>query len=364
MNVAILIPVLNPDEKFVNYINALTEFGFSRIIVVNDGSSSDYDSFFEQAAAHEQCVILKHEKNKGKGRALKTGIEYFMKNLPDMDGIVTGDADGQHTLKDTARLAELVGEHPDSLILGVRDFDSENVPKRSRFGNKTTSAVFHLFHGQKISDTQTGLRGIPAALMPLMLETDGERFEYETNMLVECAARKVPIVEQPIETVYIDDNSSSHFHPVRDSVRVYWLLLRGFIIYLFSGAASFIVDIIIFWLLSSFVFISDSSDLFAGLGATALATVGARVISSIFNFTLNKLFVFKKSGDTGKSTLKYIALVIIIMSMSAGIVWTVNSFLLPGVSKTTIKIFVDALLVIVSYTFQRIWVFRKEPGER
>jgi len=276
MNSVILIPSLNPDEKLIDYIDRLAAHGFDRIIVVNDGSSADYDSFFEQAAAYDACTVLRHEVNRGKGAALKTGMRYYLENFAGCDGIVTGDADGQHSLEDTAKLAEMLAAGTDALILGSRDFNSKNVPPRSRFGNKTTSTVFKLTHGKWLSDTQTGLRAIPDRLVKLFSEIDGERYEYEMNMLIECADRGIPIEEQTIETIYIDDNSGSHFHAVRDSIRIYRIILRDIFRYLLSGLFCFLLDIGIFWLLDKFLAPRLFSDVSAAnwLGV-ALSTFGA-----------------------------------------------------------------------------------------
>ena len=227
MNTVILIPSLNPDDKMVDYVERLSENGFDKIMVINDGSSAEYDSFFERAAEGGRCVVLKHEVNKGKGAALKTGMAYYMEHFSGCDGIVTGDADGQHSITDTLKLAKRLEAEQDALLLGCRDFSQKNVPARSRFGNRTTSVVFKITHGLWISDTQTGLRAIPDALVSSFVNVGGERYEYEMNMLIECARKKIPVREETIETIYIDDNSGSHFHPVRDSMRIYGLIFRS-----------------------------------------------------------------------------------------------------------------------------------------
>lgn len=362
MNVVILIPSLNPDEKLVNYVKELAGYGFPKILVVNDGSSSDYDCFFEECAAFEQCTVIRHEVNRGKGRALKTGMTYYLEHFADeYGGIVMGDADGQHALKDTAHIAEMIEEMPDTLVLGSRDFDLPNVPKRSRFGNKTTTLVFALLYGQRINDTQTGLRGIPNALMPWLIEIDGERFEYEMNMLIECRTRKVPIVETPIETIYLDDNSSSHFNPIRDSLKVYWLLLGRFIKYLCSSLVSSVVDILVYTLLVTLILPHNL------VGGVLLATVIARVISSTCNFFINRRIVFKKHGDLTKSIAKYFALVIALILASSALVSGIRDLLnlIPEWNLQTkdtplIKICVDMMLGIVSYNVQKRWVFKKK----
>jgi len=162
-NTVILIPSLEPDERLPVYARALKAKGFTRLVVVDDGSSEKYQPIFAEIDEMDGCTVLHHEVNKGKGVALKTGYAYIQKNLPDAVGVITADADGQHTVEDCWRLAEALCEGKDELYLGSRDFNLDHVPPKSRYGNKITSTVFRLLYGQWLPDTQTGLRAIPAS---------------------------------------------------------------------------------------------------------------------------------------------------------------------------------------------------------
>ena len=354
-NVAILIPVLNPDEKFVSYIGALADYGFKNIIVVNDGSDESYEPFFDKARTHPECTVLSHEVNRGKGRWLKTGLAYFKENLSHLDGIVTGDADGQHTLKDTAAIAEIIQTRNDSLVLGARDFNMPHVPGRSKFGNKITSLVFKLLYGQTISDTQTGLRGIPSGLVDVFLATDGERFDYETNMLVECADRGIPVLEQPIETVYIEENQSSHFRPFQDSVKVYWLLCRNFIKYLISGGLSFVINIVV----ESMVGKAFNNK---GFLSNSTSTASGIIISSVFNFLFNKYVVFNKNADMGKSALRFVTVVTCNWAITNVVVWLLRLIFetSPGSLMSSVLYAIVQIVMMVCFTYplSRKWVFR------
>ena len=361
MAAVILIPAYNPDDKLVEYVASLTGYGFDRILVVNDGSRAECKDFFDRLKQYPACTVITHEVNRGKGEALKTGMKYYLENCDGYAGIVTGDADGQHTLADTANLAAKLEEYPNSLLLGSRVFSEAEIPWRSAFGNGLTTKVFKLFYGVSLGDTQTGLRAIPNSLIPIFGQLEGSRFEYEMNMLIKCADSGIEIKEFPIETIYLDKNSSSHFNVVKDSVKIYWLILKRFIGYLISGIISFLVDqgayrAAIYLL---FPLISDRISGFGNAAQIFSATAGARVISSIVNFFINKLFVFSKKGETGQSFLKYVIVVIGIMLTSSTLVWLMNS-LLPGISSANIKIVVDLLLVFVTYTLQRRWVFKKK----
>ena len=192
--VSVIIPAYKPDEKLIATLNGLVGTGFTDILVVDDGSGEDFAPIFEQVKKISQCTLLRHPVNRGKGAALKTAMTYFMDNRPDQVGVVTADADGQHLPGDIAAVSQamLAGGN---IVLGVRDFSSPNVPPRSKTGNKITIAVFRLFFGMKISDTQTGLRAFPRSVLPELISVDGDRYEFETHMLFHMNRRKMPFDE-------------------------------------------------------------------------------------------------------------------------------------------------------------------------
>lgn len=351
MNITIMIPALNPDQKLTNYVKQLAQEDFREIVVINDGSSEKCDPIFDEIAAMDKCTVLRHEVNKGKGRALKTGMAYVLENIPDCVGIVTGDSDGQHRLKDTIRVAKELQKNDNRLVLGSRNFNSPNIPARSSFGNKLTSWVFALMFGQKLMDTQTGLRGIPLKIVPEMLTIFGERFEYEMNMLIQCRRQKIEIYEIPIETVYIDENSSSHFNPIIDSVKIYWLIFRSFFSFIFTSISCTLLDLIVFTLLTRLILPHDFPS------RILVATAIARTISASVNFIVNKNVVFHKKGHVASSALKYFCLAIVQMTISAkSVEWLVS---LLGWHETLIKAIVDSILFIFNYFVQKKIVFKE-----
>ena len=226
MNVTIIVPSLDPDEKLIQVVDGLLADGFDDIVLVNDGSHADHLWPFEQAAQHPEVTVLTHEVNKGKGRALKTAFAWCLKNRPDIDGVVTADGDNQHKSADIRRCAQAMIFDPGKVWLGVRDFSLDHVPVRSRMGNTLTRGIMKLACGVSVTDTQTGLRAIPAKDLPLMLRIPGERYEYETQMLLSLRDAGVGIGEVIIETVYIDENESSHFNPLKDSWKIYKIIFR------------------------------------------------------------------------------------------------------------------------------------------
>ncbi len=342
-NVCVIIPSLNPDERLKGVVDGVLAEGFTDIILVDDGSLEENKKFFPE---NEYVSLLVHEQNRGKGAALKTALEWVYKNRPDAIGVVTCDGDGQHTPKDTLRVAQKMVES-DKFTLGVRDFSLDNVPARSRIGNRLSSLALYLCAGSYITDTQTGLRAIPYRLIDKMLKISGDRFEYETNVLLELRSMGAEYTEVKIETVYLDENKSSHFRPFRDTVRIMSLMLK----YAASSCASFLTDIIIFSLLHSV----------ASLGIL-VSTVIARVISSILNFTLNKKLVFKSHEPFTHTILKYYAIAIPTMLISAFGTGILSSLLgVPESSLiiTLIKIVVDTLLFVINFKIQKRWIFKK-----
>lgn len=227
LNSAVIIPALNPVPELEYYVKELLSYGIAHIIVVNDGSESSYNSIFEKIKQHEKCTVLLHAVNRGKGRALKTALKYFMEHFSHLDGAVTADADGQHSVKDICNICEKLSQNQNSLILGVRNFKMKNVPFRSYFGNTLTSGIFKLLYGYYLSDTQTGLRGLPSKHIPWITELNGERYDYEINMLIQARRHNLNLTSVPIETLYYNNNSGSHYSTIKDSVRILKCLLRG-----------------------------------------------------------------------------------------------------------------------------------------
>ena len=221
----IVLPSLNPNEKFDRVVDGLREAGFRKIVIVDDGSDAEHQDHFSRAEAFPECTLVRHAVNKGKGRALKDGFIEVMKRFPDAGGVITIDGDGQHLTGDIIACGDRMLEEKDKVVLGCRNFDLPDVPPRSVAGNKTTSGLFRLY-GIRLSDTQTGLRAIPMRYVSFFTAIEGERFEYETNMLLKMKRRGIGFVEQEIETVYEDENAGSHYNTVRDSWRIFKIMAK------------------------------------------------------------------------------------------------------------------------------------------
>ncbi|MCP5052955.1 MAG: glycosyltransferase, partial [bacterium] len=274
--IPILIPSYNPDRRLVELVEALIREGVKHIVIVNDGSFPRCDAIFDHLETLEPCTLLKHAVNCGKGRALKTGFNHIYLNFPDAPGIVTADCDGQHQPKDILTVAQSLAQHPGQLIIGARKL-GRKVPFRSLFGNICTRFVFSFAIGKKISDTQSGLRGVPLEIIPQLLELNGERYEFEINMLILTKRKSIDVREVPIDTIYIEDNKSSHFNPFFDSMKIYFQLLR----FTFSSLLASFLDFIVFAL---------AYRLTGNIMVSLL--IGRFLIGSLLNYIINRRLVF------------------------------------------------------------------------
>ena len=354
----ILIPSLEPDERLPAYIRELKEGGFAHIVVVDDGSGEEYRTIFDEVEAVADTVVLTHKVNKGKGVALKTGYRYIAENIPDITGVITADADGQHTVADCLHLAEQLETGKRALYLGSRDFNLENVPPKSRTGNKITTAVFKLLYGQYLPDTQTGLRAFRKEELPFMTEVEGERYEYEMKVLIACSRARIPMIPVTIETIYENENKGTHFHPIRDSWRVYKVILGSFFKFITSSLICWAIDQGIFNLLNLAVFSNGEKK---APQIILLCTAIARVISSTVNFLINRKYVFGEHAEVRRSFMRYVALCAVIMLFSACGTWALS---MTGMSSTIAKLITDSALYFASYHFQERWVFREDrPDE-
>lgn len=351
-NILIVIPSYEPDERLIKLCNDLYDNDLNEIIIVNDGSSKEYDYIFKEIQEKYNCKILEHKKNLGKGRGLKNAFNYILTHYNDVIGCVTADSDGQHSVKDIQRLMKELENNPDDLILGCRDFNKENVPFKSKFGNKITKNILALFCGVKVSDTQTGLRAIPKKMMQDLLDTEGERFEFETNMLIESKG-KYNIKEVRIETIYDSkENHSTHFNPIVDSMKIYKSIFKVFFKYIFASFSSFAIDILLFDIFCKLI---------GGVNQSyyiIVATILARIISSIYNYVINHKLVFNSNQQIKKTAIKYFLLVILQMGLSAILVQALFN-IANNCNETLIKILIDTILFFINFFVQKMFIFKK-----
>jgi len=347
--IVIVIPALEPDERMIKLIMELREKDLHKIIVVDDGSGEKYQHFFKTVEVQYACQVFRHYKNYGKGRALKNAFNFALTRYNDIIGVITVDSDGQHLTEDIIKCADalLFSDEKKKIFLGARDFNNSNVPARSLFGNKVTSYVLKWFAGgMKISDTQTGLRGITKSALEEILALPGERYEYEMNMLIEAGEKEIALEEIPIHTIYIDENASSHFRPIVDSLRIY----RQFLKYMLVSLSSFVLDFCLFYILSKFLKIYKVSYYLIW------ATYGARIVSSVWNFSLNHIKVFKSRETIKKTAIRYFLLCFLQGSISA--IGVHFLYICLHCSEVVGKIIVDTVLFFISFFVQKNIIFK------
>ena len=355
-----LIPAYEPDEKILKLTDELIEKGFD-IVIVDDGSGDAYAELFDALA--QKATVLTHVTNRGKGAALRTGLSYINKYMAYAESvltpmgaetvsgndavIVTVDADGQHLPDDVLRVAEISAQRRDALVLGSRAL-SDDIPVRSRFGNTVTRHVYSIATGMRVHDTQTGLRAFHRGMIPRLLQIEGDRYEYEINMLMQLAAEGVPIIEERIETVYEDNNRGSHFRTVRDSFRVYKEILK----FSASSLASFAIDYGVYALLLA---VTGAAGMANGL---VISNIGARLVSGTANYSMNKRLVFKSRTGFARSAAQYFALAAfilagntIVLSMLAG------TF---GINRLLAKLITELIFFAISWTVQKYVIFYRE----
>lgn len=348
LDLTIVVPSYNPDEKLEKVVEGLRNRGFHDIVVVNDGSDKDHLKPFENIES--LCTVINHGENRGKGRAMKTAFSFCLESRKYTAGVITVDGDNQHHPDDVYACGEALLDNMDKLVLGCRDFSLPNVPFKSKYGNNITKTVFRLLCGLKISDTQTGLRAFPYSCLDEMIKIKGERYEYETNMLLETKNLDMEMVEVPIRTIYINDNESSHFNPIKDSIKIYGIILKFFA----NSIASTVIDLLLFYLFSLILSRGNLEKSIVIYGAT----VFARILSSLFNYKMNRAHVFGQGNQW--SILRYYILCVCQMIVSASIVFAFSRLLgAESLLSTVIKAITDTCLFFISFRIQKNWVFKR-----
>lgn len=337
-----LIPAYEPDSNLLDLLKSLIDKKIFPI-VVDDGSGKEYKGIFEEAKKY--AYVICYEKNRGKGYALKTGLKYIKENFEGEYAVITMDSDGQHTSKDAEKLIKYLENNPKELVLGKR-IRNKNTPFKSKIGNEITRFVYKISTGINIYDTQTGLRVFTNKLIDTMIEIPGNRYEYEMNVLLEAPNLNIKMKEIEIQTIYIDNNSKSHFHPIKDSIKIYNQIIK----FSLSSLISFIMDYILYNLI---LIITHSIN---------IANVSARLISAIINYTINRSMVFKSKANVPKSALKYAGLAITILAINT---LMLNIFVkLIGMNAAFAKLITEVILFIFSWIIQKRIIFNKATNKK
>ncbi len=334
-DVTVIIPAYKPAEPFLELVKEIKdEFN---VLIVNDGSGEEYEEVF-RAVQFPGVTLITHPENRGKGAALKTAISHLQASKTEWVA-VTVDADGQHCPEDIRSVAKLAYENPDSLVLGVRNF--KEMPLRSRIGNSVTRFSYLLATRKRVSDTQTGLRGFSNLTADKLITAEGNRYEYEMNVLLNLKSWKIPLIETTIQTIYIDGNTSSHFHPIRDSLIVFGQVLK-------HTAASMLctaIDYMLYLALLQWTPIP-----------AAWAYLVARAFSATLNYQLSRRIVFHSKPDW-RTIAAYYALALCIVSIGSMLV---KVFCMLGAEEKIIKLPIDIALFFVNFVVQKNIIFKDQ----
>jgi len=341
-SIALIIPAFRPNQNLLNLVQKLQKTFQGPMIVVDDGNTDQ--TIFKQLSG---VILLHHQTNQGKGAALKTAFQYVLKELDSVYGVVTADADGQHPAEDILKIVHLLDQDSDSFYIGTRSF-TKTTPLRNRLGNLITRKVFAWVTKQSIMDTQNGLRGIPKWLLENLCKIPQNRYDYEMAMLKFVADQGVRMIQVPVKTIYEQEGAVSSFKPLRDSIQIYRILLKSFIRFIIVGLLSFAIDFALYLLFYNLI---------EGEWKIIMAVVSARFLSGMFNYVMNRFYSFESDVRFAKSSVQYVALFLLIMSLSAFLTDALTSIVL--ISYQVSKIIVDACLFILSYRIQKKYIFKK-----
>lgn len=335
----LLIPSYEPNEQLISLVGAVRSAdGNLAIVVVNDGSPEPYDSIFRSIES-ATVTVIDHASNRGKGRALKTGFAHIAEHFPGAD-VICADSDGQHRVHDILRVGEALGARPATIVLGARSLTGV-VPLKSRFGNSLTRVVFRASTGRQVHDTQTGLRAYPASMLPWLQSIEGEHFEYEMSVLLDATKAGFAVEEVVIDTVYLDGNTTTHFRPFVDSVRVY----IPFVKFGLSSFAAFLIDFTLLFVFTSL------------LGHLLPAVALSRMFSSTANFLMNRSLVFGHDRTTSwaRSAVRYFSLVAGVMAANYGLLHLLYERW--GMPLFAAKLMTEIGLFVAGFQIQRHFVF-------
>lgn len=340
---AFLIPSYNPDENLIKVVDSIISKTDNKIFIIDDGSKEETKQIFtklQDLDKYKNVTCLQHAINLGKGAALKTVFNHILVNYPQIEGVVTLDSDGQHSIDDCLQALKVLKENNDALVLGYRTF-SKDIPLKSYIGNHISKLIYTVVLGKNFRDTQTGLRALSKKFMSQCLTIKSNRFEFETEQLALAVEAHIDIIEVPIQTIYIENNKTSSFRPLVDSFKIYFVLFR----YGLSSIITAVVDFIVFVI-----------SLSLGVGIFG-ANMLARTVSIGVQFALLDKYVFYSKAKIINFILfaSYVYVMGILSAMAQ--IGIVNHF---DFSKLFVKILVEGILFFVNFAVLRLYIFTKK----
>ena len=219
-----IIPCYDVEDFCEGVITEAIKYS-DHIIAIDDGSNDMTANILAKLALRmpDRISVISFPFNQGKGMGLIAGFHEALKKF-DFKALVTLDADGQHPPAEIPNLVKLV-ESGAEIVIGTRKL--EQMPGRSRLGNTMASHVLRWFYPEAPNDTQSGMRAFNQPFVQnIVKEVRGSRYETEFQILLLALSQKRKILTVPIPTIYIDNNRSSKFRPIADSLNILWALIR------------------------------------------------------------------------------------------------------------------------------------------
>ena len=219
MKALVIIPALNAERTIANVVRDCRVVN-EQVLVVDDGSADRTAEVARNAGAE----VVSHPANRGKGAALKTGFAYALDH--GFDAVVTLDADGQHLPAEIPKFFAAFEECGADLIIGGRAHLFGQMLPRRRFANRFSARCIAFASKTNVTDSQSGYRLYSAQLLrAIRLRTDG--FEMESEVIVQAGRRGFKILLIPIDLGFVDGQSTSHYKPLMDTVRIAWTVIRA-----------------------------------------------------------------------------------------------------------------------------------------
>lgn len=344
-SLVVLIPAYEPGEPLVKLVQELAAADVRAVVVVNDGSGPDFDHYFDAVrAVGEKVIVLNHAVNLGKGAALKTGLNHCLYTYRDQAAVITVDADGQHLKDDILRVGDTLVANPNALVIGARQWEGA-IPMCCKFGNTLTRYVMFAVIGCRLTDTQTGLRGIPPVLAARLLKLKSSGYEFELDMLITARHLGIPIHEEPIKTVYFDDNKSSHFNPLLDSVKIYFVLLR----FVMASVATAMIDFAVF------------SIVYGQTSHIVTSQIAARAVAMVFSYSVIKQSISNSDRKNSDVFPKYLLVVLLSGCLSYGLIrFVMNAY---SVGAMAAKLVAESIIFIAQFAVLREFILARKNAD-
>ena len=356
-NAVIVIPALNPPASLSAYVEALVNEGFSRIVVVNDGSRTDKLPVFFKVK-RLGAIVIDHRQNMGQGAALRTGFQYYLDHFQGQsDGVITLNADRQLPAAEAMKIASSLHNEQEmgsfALVVGTRDLLGKNVSDYDYRMGGVMKLLYHMLMGVRLNDPLSGVFGIPDLRVRQCMDIGGDGYSYATSMTMSF--EKIGFLQVPISYVTYEEGVERTFRKVKDTIWILFTIFRKFIFYSITSVSASILDVILFGIFTSVTFRGNPM-------AIIYSTVCARVISASVNYLLTKRFVFHFKSDSAQGTTKSAGAFFLLSAMQcicSALVVSAMKFLLGG-NVVGIKVLVDMTLFFVSYKIQHKYIFKDD----